>query len=382
MRTNLAMFTHRSPIRSMCELMCSTPATRRRSLATGAWRARVRRISCSTSTYDRSIWSSRTMTSSARVVSKVARASRVRSSWVCTSWPIWSSLASSPSRRCSKVVRTRQPPVRRGHRTRGPNATRSGRWTAGERAMKVSGRSLPGRRLRWNVGPMPKVMVVDDEESLLEAIRYALSREGFEGVTARDGGDAVRDFDAERPDLVVLDLMLPTLNGWDVCRRIRATSQVPILMLTARDAEVDRVVGLEMGADDYVTKPFSLRELVARVRALLRRAGTSVDGPRPETAVLEAGGIRLDAERHEVSVRGTQVNLPLKEFELLEILMENRNRVLTRQTLIDRVWGYDYVGDTKTLDVHVKRLRARVEEDRHDPRLIVTVRGVGYRFDG
>jgi two-component system response regulator RegX3 len=176
--------------------------------------------------------------------------------------------------------------------------------------------------------------------------------------------------------------MLPTLNGWDVCRRIRGTSQVPILMLTARDAEVDRVVGLEMGADDYVTKPFSLRELVARVRALLRRAGTATDGPRPETAVLEVGGIRLDQERHEVRVRGTQVNLPLKEFELLEILMENRNRVLTRQTLIDRVWGYDYVGDTKTLDVHVKRLRARVEEDRRDPKLIVTVRGVGYRFDG
>ena len=229
---------------------------------------------------------------------------------------------------------------------------------------------------------MPKVMVVDDEESLLEAIRYALSREGFDVVTATDGGDALRDFEAERPDLVVLDLMLPTLNGWDVCRRIRVSSQVPILMLTARDAEVDRVVGLEMGADDYVTKPFSLRELVARVRALLRRAGTATDGPRPEAAVLEAAGIRLDQERHEVSVRGTQVNLPLKEFELLEILMENRNRVLTRQTLIDRVWGYDYVGDTKTLDVHVKRLRSRVEEDRHEPRLIVTVRGVGYRFDG
>src|SRR5215216_6847310 len=254
MRTNLAMFTHRSPIRSMWELMWSTPATSRRSLATGAWRAKVRRISCSTSTYDRSIWSSRTMTSSARVVSKLARASRVRSSWLCTSWPIWSSLASSPSRRCPKVVRTRNP-LCRGDRTR---SQVDGRGTGSE--------GFPSRVARppgeWNVGPMPKVMVVDDEESLLEAIRYALSREGIEVVTARDGGDAVRDFEAERPDLVVLDLMLPTLNGWDVCRRIRASSQVPILMLTARDAEVDRVVGLEMGADDYVTKPFSLRELV------------------------------------------------------------------------------------------------------------------------
>jgi two-component system, OmpR family, response regulator RegX3 len=248
--------------------------------------------------------------------------------------------------------------------------------------VKVCHRQLPGWRPRVNLYGMPKVMVVDDEESLLEAIRYALSREGIEVVTARDGGDAMRDFEAERPDLVVLDLMLPTLNGWDVCRRIRATSQVPILMLTARDAEVDRVVGLEMGADDYVTKPFSLRELVARVRALLRRASAGQGEQRDEATVIEAGGIRLDQERHEVAVRGEPVNLPLKEFELLEILMENRNRVLTRQTLIDRVWGYDYVGDTKTLDVHIKRLRARVEEDRHNPKLIVTVRGVGYRFDG
>jgi len=231
---------------------------------------------------------------------------------------------------------------------------------------------------------VPKVLVVDDEESLLDAIRYALSREGMEVVTARDGGEAISDFEAERPDLVVLDLMLPTQSGWDVCRRIRAASSVPILMLTARDAEVDRVVGLEMGADDYVTKPFSLRELVARVRALLRRAGPYQSGPAQSTpgTVLDVAGIRLDQERHEVSVRGEPVSLPLKEFELLEILMENRNRVLTRQMLIDRVWGFDYVGDTKTLDVHVKRLRARLEEDRHDPKLIVTVRGVGYRFDG
>jgi two-component system, OmpR family, response regulator RegX3 len=228
---------------------------------------------------------------------------------------------------------------------------------------------------------VPKVLVIDDEESLLEAVRYALSREGFDVTVARDGGEAVRLFEAERPDLLVLDLMLPVMNGWDVCRRVRASSQVPIIMLTARDAEVDRVVGLEMGADDYVTKPFSVRELVARVRALLRRAGV---GPEPngDPGVIEVTGIRLDPERHEVRVRGELVALPLKEFELLAVLMENRNRVLTRQTLIDRVWGFDYVGDTKTLDVHVKRLRARIEENRHDPRLIVTVRGVGYRFDG
>jgi two-component system, OmpR family, response regulator RegX3 len=226
---------------------------------------------------------------------------------------------------------------------------------------------------------MPKILVVDDEESLLETVRYALSRESFEVVVARDGAEAIRQFEAERPDLLVLDLMLPVLGGIDVCRRIRATSRVPILMLTARDGEVDRVVGLEMGADDYFTKPFSLRELVARVRALLRRAGVAES---EESGVLEASGVRLDPERHEVRIRGELENLPLKEFELLEVLLENRGRVLTRQTLIDRVWGFDYVADTKTLDVHVKRLRARVEEDRHNPRLIVTVRGVGYRFDG
>ncbi len=232
---------------------------------------------------------------------------------------------------------------------------------------------------------MAKVLVVDDEESLLDALRYALSREGFDVVMARDGGEALGVFEREHPDVLVLDLMLPTLNGWDVCRRVRASSSVPILMLTARDAEVDRVVGLELGADDYVTKPFSMRELVARVRALLRRASPAAGAGSAGSAkptVLEASGIRLDTERHEVSVRGQPVSLPLKEFELLELLLVNRGRVLTRQSLIDRIWGYDYVGDTKTLDVHVKRLRARVEADRHDPRLIVTVRGVGYRFDG
>jgi two-component system response regulator RegX3 len=226
---------------------------------------------------------------------------------------------------------------------------------------------------------MPKILVVDDEESLLEAVRYALSREGLDVVVARDGVEAVRRFESDRPDLIVLDLMLPGMGGVDVCRRIRATSRVPILMLTARDSEVDRVVGLEMGADDYVTKPFSLRELVARVRALLRRAGVAENS---EPAVIEASGIRLDPDRHEVQVRGTVASLPLKEYELLEVLLENRGRVLTRQTLIDRVWGFDYVGDTKTLDVHVKRLRSRIEQDRHEPKLIVTVRGVGYRFDG
>lgn len=227
---------------------------------------------------------------------------------------------------------------------------------------------------------MPKVLLVDDEESIVDAVRYALSREGFEVAVARDGGEALRAFGAERPDLLVLDLMLPTMSGWEICRQVREVSKVPILMLSARDTEIDRVVGLEMGADDYVTKPFSPRELVARVRALLRRAGGN-EG-QAASAVVEASGIRLDPERHEVWARGGVVNLPLKEFELLEALMENRGRVLTRQMLIDRVWGYDYVGDTKTLDVHVKRLRARIEEDRSEPTLIVTVRGVGYRFDG
>jgi two-component system response regulator RegX3 len=225
---------------------------------------------------------------------------------------------------------------------------------------------------------MPKILVVDDEESLLETVRYALSRESFEVVVARDGAEAIRQFEAERPDLLVLDLMLPVLGGIDVCRRIRATSRVPILMLTARDGEVDRVVGLEMGADDYVTKPFSLRELVARVRALLRRAGVAES---EESGVLEASGVRLDPERHEVRIRGELENLPLKEFELLAVLLENRGRVLTRQTLIDRVWGFDYVGDTKTLDVHVKRLRAKVEPDPTNPKFLVTVRGLGYKYE-
>ena len=224
---------------------------------------------------------------------------------------------------------------------------------------------------------MPKILVVEDEPSLVDALEFALEADGFEVVSVRDGQDALDAFERERPDLVLLDLMLPGLSGTDVCRRIRAVSAAPIVMLTARDAEIDKVVGLELGADDYVTKPFSTRELVARLRAVLRRGGgDAVDGDAP----LEASGVRVDPERYEVSVRGVVTDLPPKEFALLELLVRNAGRVLTRDVLIDRVWGADYVGDTKTLDVHVKRLRARIEPDPHDPQLIVTVRGVGYKF--
>ncbi len=225
---------------------------------------------------------------------------------------------------------------------------------------------------------MPKLLVVEDEPSLLDALDYGLSAEGFEVVTCADGADALRLFERERPDLVLLDVMLPGLSGTEVCKRIRLASAVPIIMLTAKDSEIDKVVGLELGADDYVTKPFSMRELTARARAVLRR------GRDPEAfdtgAALEARGVRLDPERHEVTVAGQAVDLPPKEFALLELLLRNAGRVLTRDILIDRVWGGDYVGDTKTLDVHVKRLRSRIEADPHDPRLLVTVRGVGYKF--
>ena len=239
--------------------------------------------------------------------------------------------------------------------------------------MKVSRRSLPGAGGHGMLGPMPKVMVVDDEESLLEAIRYALSREGMEVVTASDGGEAVRDFEAERPDLVVLDLMLPTLNGWDVCRRIRAVSQVPILMLTARDAEVDRVVGLEMGADDYVTKPFSPRELVARVRAILRRA----EAPVRERAEIVVGSVEVDAARREARVHGEVVALATREFELLRFLAENAGLALTRQQILDGVWGQGWYGDERTVDVHVRQLRKKLGEALP----LSTVWGVGYRLD-
>ena len=227
----------------------------------------------------------------------------------------------------------------------------------------------------------PTILVVDDEQSYRDALSVALQREGFTVETAADGTEALARFDAARPALILLDVMLPQMSGVDVCRELRTRSQVPIIMVTARNAEIDAVVGLEVGADDYVTKPFRLRELVARVRAALRR-GRSDDGAVQDHGdVLEIGDVRLDAGRHEVRVRGEQVPLPLKEFELLELLLANAGRVLTRDVLIDRVWGPNYYGDTKTLDVHVKRLRAKVEEDPAHPSRIVTVRGVGYRYE-
>ncbi len=225
---------------------------------------------------------------------------------------------------------------------------------------------------------MTRVLVVEDEESFSDALSFMLRREGFEVGVAATGTDAVAQFDQHGADVVLLDLMLPGMSGTEVCRVLRQRSAVPIIMVTAKDSEVDKIVGLELGADDYVTKPFSSRELVARIRAVLRRAG------EPEEllpATLEAGPVRMDVERHVVSVNGTPVSLPLKEFELLELLLRNAGRVLTRGVLIDRVWGSDYVGDGKTLDVHVKRLRAKIEADPATPVHLVTVRGLGYKFE-
>jgi two-component system, OmpR family, response regulator RegX3 len=225
------------------------------------------------------------------------------------------------------------------------------------------------------------VLVVEDEESFVDALSVGLRREGFIVKVARDGAEALTLFDAVQPDLVLLDLMLPKVPGVDVCRQIRARSDTPIIMVTAKDSEIDTVVGLEVGADDYVTKPYRLRELVARMRAVLRRAPTA-DAARYSAAdALEVGDVALDSDRHEVVVRGKTVQLPLKEFELLELLLANVGRVLTRDTLIDRIWGTDYVGDTKTLDVHIKRLRSRVEDDPSRPTRIITIRGLGYRYD-
>lgn len=224
---------------------------------------------------------------------------------------------------------------------------------------------------------MPKILLIEDETALGDALTYTLGREGYEVEWVTDGSDGLTRFQTDGADLVLLDLMLPGLPGEDVCKQIRRSSNVPIIMLTARDTEIDKVVGLELGADDYVTKPFSTRELVARVRAVLRRGGGE---HTDEMEVLEGGGIRLDPERFEVTVRGESVHLPRKEFELLELLMENAGRVLTRETLIDRIWGTDYFGDTRTLDVHVKRLRAKAEADPKEPKHLITIRGLGYKF--
>ena len=225
---------------------------------------------------------------------------------------------------------------------------------------------------------MTRILVVEDEVSFSDPLSYLLRKEGYDVSVAENGIDALADFDSSGADLVLLDLMLPGLSGVDVCRALRQRSSVPVIMLTAKDSEIDKVVGLELGADDYVTKPYSSRELLARIKAVLRRLS------EPEEllpATLEAGPVRMDVERHVVTVRGQQRSFPLKEFELLEMLLRNAGRVLTRMQLIDRVWGSDYVGDTKTLDVHIKRLRAKVESDPAAPRHILTVRGLGYKFE-
>ena len=224
---------------------------------------------------------------------------------------------------------------------------------------------------------MTKILVVEDEASFSDALSYLLGREGFEVSVADTGDGAIAEFDRHGADLILLDLMLPGLSGTEVCRQIRQRSNVPVIMLTAKDSEVDKVVGLELGADDYVTKPYSTRELVARIRAVLRRQSEDFSDSVPD-GVLTAGPVRMDIERHIVNVNEEQVQLPLKEFELLEFLIRNSGRVLTRSQLIDRVWGSDYFGDTKTLDVHVKRLRAKVEVDPANPLFIQTVRGLGY----
>jgi two-component system response regulator RegX3 len=227
----------------------------------------------------------------------------------------------------------------------------------------------------------PLILVVDDEESYRDALTVALEREGFRVEVAADGQEALDQFEATRPSLILLDVMLPRISGVDVCRELRSRSRVPIIMVTARSNEIDAVVGLEVGADDYVSKPFRLRELIARVRAALRRSSEDEQADIAAQEVLEIGDVRLDASRHEVFVRGEPVALPLKEFELLELLLANAGRVLTRDVLIDRIWGPNYFGDTKTLDVHVKRLRAKVEEDPSNPSRVVTIRGVGYRYE-
>jgi len=227
-----------------------------------------------------------------------------------------------------------------------------------------------------------RVLLVEDEDSFVEALTLGLAREGFEVVVARDGAAALEMFDEANPDLVLLDVMLPKVTGIDVCRELRTRSSVPIIMVTAKGSEIDTVVGLEVGADDYVTKPYRMRELVARMRAVLRRRVAEPPVVEvPTSGVVAVGDVSIDHQRHQVMVRGDEVKLPLKEFELLSILMDNAGWVLTRNTLIDRVWGSDYVGDTKTLDVHIKRLRSKLEPDPSRPSRIVTIRGLGYKFD-
>jgi two-component system response regulator RegX3 len=251
--------------------------------------------------------------------------------------------------------------------------------------MTVTSSSLPNgsragssRQVRKD-STLARVLVVEDEEAYSDALSYMLRREGFEVSVAATGTDALIEFDRTGADIVLLDLMLPEMSGTEVCRQLRQKSNVPVIMITARDSEIDKVVGLEIGADDYVTKPYSPRELVARIRAVLRRQTGDTSELTPPS--LSAGPVRMDVDRHVVTVGGAAVQLPLKEFELLELLLRNAGRVLTRGQLIDRVWGADYVGDTKTLDVHVKRLRSKIEPEPSSPRYIVTVRGLGYKFE-
>lgn len=225
---------------------------------------------------------------------------------------------------------------------------------------------------------MTLILVVEDEESFRDALHYMLTREGFDVVLAPNGAEGIKLFDAKNPDLVLLDLMLPEVSGTEVCKYIRAKSSTPVIMLTAKDTEIDKVVGLELGADDYVTKPFSTRELLARIRAVMRRGGeVEIDS----IGAIEGGPIRMDVERHTLTVNGTSIPMPLKEFELLEFLMRNSGRVLTRGQLMDRVWGSNYVGDGKTLDVHIKRIRSKIEPDPANPVYLSTIRGLGYRFE-
>ncbi|WP_408930007.1 response regulator transcription factor [Corynebacterium axilliensis] len=231
---------------------------------------------------------------------------------------------------------------------------------------------------------MTTILIVEDEESLADPLAFLLRKEGFDVLLAPDGPSALEQFEANSVDIVLLDLMLPGMSGTDVCKQLRATSSVPVIMVTARDSEIDKVVGLELGADDYVTKPYSSRELIARIRAVLRRGSeVSSEGSEeePDEQILEGGRVRMDVERHTVLVDGEPVSMPLKEFDLLEYLLRNAGRVLTRGQLIDRIWGADYVGDTKTLDVHVKRLRSKIESEPSHPQNLVTVRGLGYKFD-